>query len=111
MNSIMSTMMNNVRLPLMAGALVVACAGSALAMSPGALTVDQASDQGLDQSLVQDVRLICHANGRCYEVHRRFYEEPGYYRSYRDYDYDGGPYYGGPSVGFSFGFGGGHHRW
>jgi hypothetical protein len=103
MNDIMNKIMNHGKIPLMAAALATACAGSALAMSPGDLAVDQ--------SLKQDVRLICHPNGRCFDVHRRFYEEPGYYRAYRDYDYYGGPYYGGPSVGFSFGFGGGHHRW
>jgi hypothetical protein len=109
MNANMNKVMNHVRLPLMAGALVAACAGSAAAMSPG-----EAIDQGVvDQSLKQDVRLVCHPDGRCFEVRHRYYEEPGYYRSYgwRDYDYDGGPYYGGPSVGFSFGFGGGRHHW
>jgi hypothetical protein len=101
----MNALMNSIKLPLMAGALLAAFAAPAAALPAGELAVDQ--------SLKQDVRLICHAYGRCYEVHRRVYEEPGYYRSYGwgpDYDY-GGPYYGGPSVGFSFGFGGGHHHW
>jgi hypothetical protein len=100
----MNRIMNHIRLPLMAGGVLAACAGSAAAMSPGGL---------VDPGLVQDVRLVCHADGRCFDVHRRFYGEPGY-RSYDwapGYDYYGGPYYGGPSVGFSFGFGGGHHRW
>jgi hypothetical protein len=101
--------MNIIKLPLIAAAVAV-CASSAMAMPFG--------EPGVDLSLKQDARLVCHANGRCYETRRawRDYDEPYYARrSYGyyapDYDYYGGPGWGGPSVGFSFGFGGGHHRW
>jgi hypothetical protein len=96
----------NIKLPLIAAAVAAVCTGPALAMPIGEPLVDQ--------SLKHDVRLVCHANGRCYETHSRvmrYYDEPYYApRPYGYYapDYD---YYGGPSLGFSFGFGGGHHRW
>ena len=98
--------MSTIKLSLIAAALTAICTVPALAMPLGEPLVDQ--------SLKQDVRLVCHPNGRCFETHawaRRYYDEPYYgRRSYGYYapDYD---YYGGPSVGFSFGFGGGHHRW
>jgi hypothetical protein len=101
--------MNNIKLPLFAAALVAVCTGPALAMPFSDL-------YGQDQSLKQDVRVICH-HGRCYETRRaaRYYygEEP--YYAPRAYDYYGGPGYGyyggGPGIGFSFGFGGHHRGW
>lgn len=99
--------------------------GSKLKMWAGPTLAMPSGELGGDQNLKQDVRLICHEDGRCYETRRRalrYYQEEPYYapRSYGyyapSYDYYGGPGYGyggygGPSVGFSFGFGGHHHGW
>jgi hypothetical protein len=75
-----------------------------------------------DQSLKQDVRVVCH-NGRCYDTRRtaRYRYAPNYDyapRSYGYYDEPGYGYYGspgygygGPGIGFSFGFGGHHRGW
>src|ERR1700682_6530314 len=74
--------MNNIKLPLFAAALVAVCTGPAFAMPFSDL-----SDQ--DRSLKQDVRVICHANGRCYETRRAaryYYGEQPYYAP-RAYDY------------------------
>src|ERR1700682_2524364 len=75
--------MNNIKLPLLAAALVAVCTGPALAMPFSDLS-------GQDQSLKQDVRLVCHANGRCYETRRaaryRYYE-PNYSYAPRSYGY------------------------
>jgi hypothetical protein len=108
--------MNDIKLPLIAAALVaVWTTGPAPAMPLGELVGDQ--------NLKQDVRLICHEHGRCYETRRRvprYYEDEPYYapRSYDYYApshvYYGGPGYygyGGPGIGFSFGFGGHHRGW
>jgi hypothetical protein len=54
-------------------------------------------------SSIEQVRLVCNGWGRCWHTGPRFYRY-GYYRPYyRPY----GPrygYYGGPGIGFHFGF-------
>ena len=72
-------------------------------------------------ALAENVRLVCDEDGRCYRtrgrryVERRYYSdsyaygrrgyaEPGYGYAQPGYGYGGG-YYGGPSIGFSFGTG------
>ncbi len=64
---------------------------------------------------------VCNRWGNCWQVHRHYYY-PAYYGAYGDPYYDPyyynsypypyyGPsygYYGGPSIGFGFSFGGGH---
>jgi hypothetical protein len=69
---------------------------------------------------IENARLVCNEDGRCYRaggrryVERRYYDdsyaygrrayvEPGYGYAQPGYGYGGG--YGGPSIGFSFGTG------
>ena len=75
--------------------------------------------------------VVCNRWGNCWHVHRHYYpayygypyNDPYYYNGYNGYygsPYYYGPsygyygpsygYYGGPSVGFAFTFGGGHHH-
>ncbi len=62
-------------------------------------------------SNLEQVRLVCDRDGRCYRTRPRVYAAPsyGYGPSYYDYgpSYYGSYGYGGPAV--TFGFGGGHH--
>ncbi len=84
--------------------------GGLMATAAAAMPVTDLASQS--QSLVQDVRVVCNQWGRCYETRRyvrRYYDQPSYYYAPRAYRYSDAPGYGyyggGPSVGFSFGFG------
>jgi hypothetical protein len=104
--------MKNVTLTLLAAAGIGAISiGSVSAMPVNNLN-------GLSESHVQDVRLVCDRFGRCYNTRRAYrsqgyYARPGYYGYYGQpgYGYYGQPgygYYGGPRVGVGigpFGFG------
>ena len=80
--------------------------GSAAAMPFG----NPASAQ---ESLIQDVRVVCDRHGRCYNTRRntaRYYAPRGHrygyrsgYRSNRAYGYNRGYYNRGPSVGIGVG--------
>ena len=69
--------------------------------------------------------VVCNHWGRCWNVHRHYYYpayygyygspyyDPYYYNDDYGYPYYGPSYgyYGGPSIGFGFTFGGGDHHW
>ena len=101
--------MKTITLPLLAAAALGAITiGSAGAM-PFSTNNGSAA---LGESLVQDVRVVCDRNGRCWNTNRYrssnrgYYDRPAY-RSYRGYGYDRG-YDRRPGVGVTvgpFGFG------
>ena len=99
--------MKNITLPLLAAvAFGVVTIGSATAMPFSA----NAGSAEMSDSLVQDVRVVCNRNGRCWNTRsygrtysRRYYNRPAYYAD------PGYGYYRGPRVGvgvgpFGFGF-------
>ena len=100
--------MKNVTLSFLAAAGIGAISiGSVSAMPVSNLN-------GLSESHVQDVRLVCDRFGRCYNTRRayrsypyaqRYYGEPSYgYSGYgRGYYGPGYGYYGGPRVGIGVG--------
>jgi hypothetical protein len=106
--------MKTFTLPLLAVVAIGSLtAGSAAAMPFSANNRTAA----LDESLVQDVRLVCDRRGRCWNTRSaryrsRYYAQPGYYYAQPGYyppgyGYGYG-YYGGPRVGVGigpFGFG------
>ena len=56
------------------------------------------------ESMVQDVRVVCDRFGRCYNTNRgRYGYRGGYNRGSRAYGYNRGYYRGGPSVGIGVG--------
>ena len=76
-----------------------------------AMPISNLSDQ-VPSAAVDQVRLVCDRYGRCFQSHPRYrvvqpygprYYAPAYRP--RTYGYAPGYYGGGPSVGFSFGFG------
>ena len=105
--------MKTFRLPLLAAVAMVASMG-ALA---GAFTTGSAGAMPFSSntavpatSLVQDVRVVCNRNGRCWNTDRRYrsvrrdyapgyYDRPGYYAEPRY----GNGYYDGPRVGVGVG--------
>jgi hypothetical protein len=110
--------MKNITLTLLAATAIGAVSiGGASAMPFNNLS------PALGESHVQNVRLVCNQNGRCYNTNRvnrssrsyyapRYYDSPGYYGSgYGGSGYYAAPsngYYGGPRVGLGigpFGFG------
>jgi hypothetical protein len=92
-----------------------------VAVAIGAITVGSASampfstngSAGLNESLVQDVRVVCDRRGNCWNNNRRYrsarrYYSPGYYDRPAYYASPSYGYYGGPRVGIGigpFGFG------
>jgi hypothetical protein len=93
---------------------LLASAASAAPLSPAAVGIAEASS-------IDQVRLVCNEDGRCFRTrgprYVQRYVDDGYYPR-RSYNYYGGPGYysgpayggyygGGPSIGFSFGTG----RW
>ena len=101
--------MKNITLPLLAAVAIGAITiGSATAMPFSANN----GTAVLNESLVQDVRVVCNRNGNCwntsrYRSARRAYS-PGYYNRPGYYAQPGYGYYRGPRVGVGigpFGFG------
>jgi hypothetical protein len=102
--------MKNITLTLLAATAIGAVSiGGASAMPPA-----------LGESHVQNVRVVCNQNGRCYDTNRvnrsarsyyapRYYDSPAYYGGNGYYAApSNGYYYGGPRVGLGigpFGFG------
>jgi hypothetical protein len=95
-------------LPLLAAAAIGAITmGSATAMPFSANNATVA----LDESLAQDVRVVCNSNGNCWNTNgyrstsryqsRRYYGGRGYYAQ-PGYGYGNG-YYRGPRVGIGIG--------
>jgi hypothetical protein len=94
--------------------LAAAAIGAMTIGSAGAMPFStNTGSAALGESLVQDVRVVCDRNGRCWNTNRyrssnrgysqQYYDRPGYHRGY---GYDRG--YGGPRVGVGvgpFGFG------
>jgi|SRR6266478_1401336 hypothetical protein len=101
--------------------ILLAAAGAFLATSASAAPLLNQGNSIVQPALTENVRLVCDEDGRCYRtrgrryVERRYYSdsyaygrrgyaEPGYGYAQPGYGYGGG-YYGGPSIGFSFGTG------
>ena len=91
-----------------------------LASAAGAAPLNPAAIGTSELSNVDQVRLVCNENGRCWRTRGPRYVQRGYvdddsYVARRSYNYYDGPDYyerrgyygGGPSIGFSFGTG----RW
>ena len=83
---------------LAASAICAVSVGSASAMP-------FANPASAQESLVQDVRLVCDRFGRCYNTNRgRYYgNRYGYRSGYRSYGYDRGYFNRGPAVGIGVG--------
>ena len=108
--------MKTFRLPLLAAVAIVASMGAITTGSAGAMPFNSNIGSAvLDDSLVQDIRVVCNSRGQCWNTNRRYrsvrraygprYYRPGYYAEPR---YGYGNYYGGPRVGVGvgpFGFG------
>jgi hypothetical protein len=101
-------------LSIIGATTLLASAASAAPLSPAAVGIAEASS-------IDQVRLVCNEDGRCFRTrgprYVQRYVDDGYYPR-RSYNYYGGPGYysgpayggyygGGPSIGFSFGTG----RW
>jgi len=101
--------------------ILLAAAGAFLATSASAAPLLNQGNSIVQPALTENVRLVCDEDGRCYRTRGRRYVERRYYsdsyaygrRGYAEpgdgyaqpgYGYGGG-YYGGPSIGFSFGTG------
>jgi hypothetical protein len=101
--------------------ILFAAAGALMATSASAAPLLNQGNSIVPPALAENVRLVCDEYGRCYRtggpryVERRYYGdsyasgrrayvEPGYGYAQPGYGYGGG-YYGGPSIGFSFGGG------
>ena len=101
--------------------ILLAAAGAFLATSASATPLLYQGNSIVQPALTENVRLVCDEDGRCYRTRgrgyverryygdsyaygRRGYAEPGYGYVQPGYGYGGG-YYGGPSIGFSFGTG------
>jgi hypothetical protein len=97
--------------------ILLAAAGAFLATSASAAPLLNQGNSIVQPTVTENVRLVCDEYGRCYRTRRyverpyygdsyaygrRGYAEPGY--GYAQPGYGGG-YYGGPSIGFSFGGG------
>ncbi len=95
----------NIRLTLLAAAAI----GAASIGSASAMPFDNKA-AAPDDSLVQNVRVVCDQFGRCYETRRnravryyapRAYDRPAYYNGgYHSHDYG---YHSGPRVGIGVG--------
>jgi len=101
--------------------ILLAAAGAFLATSASAAPLLNQGNSIVQPALTENVRLVCDEYGRCYRTRGRRYVERGYYgdsyaygrRGYAEPGYGyaqpgygyGGGYYGGPSIGFSFGTG------
>ena len=101
--------------------ILLAAAGAFLSTSASAAPLLNQGNSIVQTALTENVRLVCDEDGRCYRTRgrryverryygdsytygRRGYAEPGYGYAQPGYGYGGG-YYGGPSIGFSFGTG------
>jgi len=90
--------MKDITLTLLAAAAIGAVSvGSASAMPLNSLPAAQGENH------VQNVRVVCNQNGRCYNTRHRAY------RSVRHY-YGPRAYYGGPGYGYYAGPGYGYYR-
>ena len=99
-------------------ALITFAAAALLGSAAGAAPLTPAGIASPEVSNVDQVRMVCNSNGRCWRTRGPRYVQPGYdsyvaRRSYNYYDgpryydrgygYDRGYYDNGPSIGFSFG--------
>ena len=100
--------------------ILFAAAGALMATSASAAPLLNQGNSIVPPTLTENVGLVCNEDGQCYRtrgrryVERRYYDdsyaygrryvEPGYSYAQPGYGYGGG-YYGGPSIGFSFGTG------
>jgi hypothetical protein len=97
--------------------ILAAAAATALLTTAATAAPLGVQDIGAQTSGVEQVRMVCDEYGRCYRSRGPRYVQRsyGYGGGYRGYDdgprYERRGYYGGggPSIGFSFGGGGG--RW
>jgi len=99
--------------------ILLAAAGAFLATSASAAPLLNQGNSIVQLTVTEHVRLVCDEFGRCYRTRGRRYVERRYYgdsyaygrRGYAEPGYGyaqpgyGGGYYGGPSIGFSFGGG------
>jgi hypothetical protein len=108
----MENFMKTFTLPLLAAVAIGAITmGSATAMPFSANN----ETIGLNEGLVQNVRIVCDRRGRCWNTRRSaryqsraYYAQPGYYGRPGYYAEPTYGYYGGPRVGVGigpFGFG------
>lgn len=101
--------------------ILFAAAGALMATSASAAPLLNQGNSIAPPTLTENVGLVCNEDGQCYRTRgrryverrynddsyaygRRAYVEPGYGYAQPGYGYGGG-YYGGPSIGFSFGTG------
>lgn len=112
---------------IMRKTILLAAAGALFATGASAAPLLNQGNSILHPTTLENVRMVCTEDGRCYRtggrryVERRYYGDsyayasrrayvgPGYGYSDPGYGYSSGPgyYTGGPSIGFSFGTG----RW
>jgi hypothetical protein len=92
-------------LTIIAGLALLTSAAGAAPLNPGAIGSSELSN-------VEQVRLVCNEYGRCWQTRgpryvERYVDDDSYVVRRGYYDRPGYGYYGGPSIGFSFGTG----RW
>ena len=101
--------MTNLKLTLLA----VAAFGTVSIGGASAMPFNKTS-AALGENYVQDVRVVCNQNGRCYNTRRNYRNSYRYAPSYNSYAYAPGynngyygrpayGYYGGPRVGIGLG--------
>ena len=95
--------------------ILLAAAAASLATAASAAPLNAGGLAAAETANVEQVRLVCDEDGRCFRMRgpryvQRYYDDDAYVAR-RSYGYYGGPgyydrgygYYGGPSIGFSFG--------
>ncbi len=84
-------------------ALTTFAAVAFLASEAGAAPINPADIGTSEVSNVEHVRIVCNKQGRCWRVHKPYYTQRSYYSEPGYYDRRAYGYYGGPSIGLSFG--------
>ena len=97
--------MTNFKLTLLAAAAIGAVSIGGASAMPFSTT-----SATLGENYVQDVRVVCNSNRRCYNTRRGYRNSYRYAPGYNSYGYDNGyygrpayGYYGGPRVGVGLG--------
>ena len=93
---------------------MLATAGALLTSAASAMPLGNLSESAQGDQAIQQVRLVCDENGRCWRTSRRAvrsYYRPSYSPSYSygprygyGSPYESRGYYGSPGVGFNFRF-------